>query len=185
MQNISHIQAADILVTNSASTQSFAIRSGTCTQFSHAIMALGNGMCIEALSSGVRKVRLHQALSTATQASLYRYKGITAYYAQKVVNAVLQHEGKAYDFRGAVRSAISSGCSNVKRALPATILIEVHDELSKSKQEHDSTFFCSELIARAFEDAGLHLTKHPAHALSPGGLVKSEHLKFVKTIRSI
>jgi hypothetical protein len=65
------------------------------------------------------------------------------------------------------------------------VLIEVHDELSKTQPEHDQTFFCSELIVRAFEEAGLHLTKYPAHTVSPGGLVKSERLACVKEIKSV
>lgn len=45
--------------------------------------------------------------------------------AEKVCSSVMKFDGRPYDFRGAVRSAISSGCSNVKRLLPATMLIEV------------------------------------------------------------
>lgn len=68
--------------------------------------------------------------------------------------------------------------------LPATVLIEVADEVLKDQSAHDSQFYCSELIVRAFEMAGLFVTKYPAYAVSPGGLVKSESLKFVKALKS-
>lgn len=72
----------------------------------------------------------------------------------------------------------------MKRLLPATVLIEVADEMLKNQTAHDSQFYCSELIVRAFETAGLFVTQHPAHAVSPGGLVKSETLRFVKALKS-
>lgn len=72
----------------------------------------------------------------------------------------------------------------MKRLLPSTVLIEVADEVLKDQVAHDSQFYCSELIVHAFEVAGLFVTKHPAHAVSPGGLVKSETLKFVRALKS-
>ncbi len=72
----------------------------------------------------------------------------------------------------------------MKRFLPSTVLIEVADDMLKNQTEHDGQFYCSELIVRAFEVAGLFITKHPAHAVSPGGLVKSETLQFVKALKA-
>jgi hypothetical protein len=146
---------------------------------------LNNQFCVEATPQyGVARVALSDVINGATKVDLFRYRGITHFHAQKVCTSIQQFDGKPYDFRGAVRSAISSGCSNVKRLLPATVLIEVADEVLKDQAEHDSQFYCSELIVRAFEVAGLFVTKHLAHAVSPGGLVKSETLKFVKALKS-
>ncbi|BET27058.1 permuted papain-like amidase YaeF/Yiix C92 family enzyme [Limnobacter thiooxidans] len=182
---LSSIQAADIIVTNSGNLQSRGIQGVTCASYSHAILVLNNSFCIEATPQfGVARVALSEVLNGATKVDLFRYRGITHFYADKVCNSIIRYEGKPYDFRGAVRSAISSGCSNVKRLLPATVLIEVADEVLKDQSAHDSQFYCSELIVRAFEMAGLFVTKYPAHAVSPGGLVKSESLKFVKALKS-
>ena len=179
------IQAADILVTNSSSLQSRGIQGATCATYSHAILVLDNQFCIEATPQyGVARVAMSDVLSSATKVDLFRYRGITHFHAEKVCSSALAHDGRPYDFRGAVRSAISSGCSNVKRLLPSTVLIEVADDVLKDQAAHDSQFYCSELIVRAFELAGLFVTKHPAHAVSPGGLVKSETLKFVKALKS-
>ncbi|MEQ9108648.1 MAG: hypothetical protein RLO04_14370 [Limnobacter sp.] len=179
------IQAADIIVTNSSNLQSRGIQGATCATYSHAILVLNNQDCIEATpQGGVAQRPLGRILSESSKVDLFRYRGITNFHAQKVCASILQFEGKPYDFRGAVRSAISSGCSNVKRLLPATVLIEVADEVLKDQAEHDSQFYCSELIVRAFEVAGLFVTKHPAHAVSPGGLVKSETLQFVKALKA-
>lgn len=43
------VQAGDIIVTREKSLQSKLIRVGTCSSYSHAILALGNSMCIEAV----------------------------------------------------------------------------------------------------------------------------------------
>ncbi|WP_334118603.1 hypothetical protein [Limnobacter sp.] len=182
---LSTIQAADIIVTNSSNLQSRGIQGVTCATYSHAILVLNNHFCIEATPQyGVARVALSDVLNGSTKVDLFRYRGITHFHAEKVCSAVMKFDGRPYDFRGAVRSAISSGCSNVKRLLPATVLIEVADDVLKDQAEHDNQFYCSELIVRAFEMAGLFVTRHPAHAVSPGGLVKSETLKFVKALKS-
>lgn len=179
------IQAADIIVTNSSNLQSRGIQGATCANYSHAVLVLNEQYCIDATpQGGVERKTLIAVLPGATRADLFRYRGITHFHAQKVCTAIQQFEGRPYDFRGAVRSAISSGCSNVKRLLPATVLIEVADEALKNQAEHDSQFYCSELVVRAFELAGLFITKYPAHAVSPGGLVKSETLQFVKALKA-
>ena len=182
---LSNIQAADIIVTNSSSLQSKSIQGVTCATYSHAVLVLNNRDCIEATpQGGVAQEPLGRILSESSKVDLFRYRGITNFHAQKVCTSILQFEGKPYDFRGAVRSAVSSGCSNVKRFLPSTVLIEVADDMLKNQTEHDGQFYCSELIVRAFEVAGLFITKHPAHAVSPGGLVKSETLQFVKALKA-
>lgn len=156
----------------------------TCSAYSHAVLVIDSQNCIEATpQGGVSTASVERVVASATKVSLYRYRGITSWYAQKVCDSIIQFEGSRYDFRGAVRSAISSGCPNIRRLLPATLLIEILDDSSKKYSGHDSEFYCSELIVRAFELAGLHLTKHPAHAVSPGGLVKSETLRFVRALK--
>lgn len=182
---LSAIQVADILVTNSGNLQSRSIQGVTCASYSHAILVLNNQVCIEATPRhGVARVSISEVLDNSTRVDLFRYRGITHLHAEKVCNAILAHEGKPYDFRGAVRSAISSGCSNIKRLWPASVLIEVVDDLSKNQINHDTQFYCSELIVRAFEVAGLYVTRFPAHAVSPGNLVESEMLQLVRAIKS-
>lgn len=179
------IQAADILVTNSPTLQSRGIQGATCSSYSHAVLVLDAQFCIEATpQNGVSRLTITEALASSTKADLFRYRGITHFHAQKVCNAILQFEGKPYDFRGAVRSAISSGCSYAKPLIPATVLIEVADDVLKDQNDHDSQFYCSELIVRAFENAGLYITTYPAHAVSPGGLVKSDMLKFIGSLKA-
>jgi uncharacterized protein YycO len=182
---LSTIQAADIIVTNSGSLQSRGIQGVTCAIYSHAVLALNDHLCVEATpQGGVSRVALSEVLMRSSKVDLFRYRGITHFHAEKVCTSISQFEGKPYDFRGAVRSAISSGCSNAKRFWPTAVLIEVADDVLKNQAGHDSKFYCSELIVRAFELAGLYVTKYPAHAVSPGGLVKSEVLKFIHTIKA-
>lgn len=61
--------------------------------------------------------------------------------------------------------------------------IKWRDDQVKAELGHDSSFFCSELVARAYESVGLRLTKHPAYAVAPGTILESEALKLVKIIR--
>jgi len=48
-------------------------------------------------------------------------------------------------------------------------VVIVHEgRAALSQEEHDESFFCSELIVRAFEVVGAPIVSKPAHLTGPG-----------------
>ena len=184
--DLSGIQAADIIVTRNDSTNSKIIRYGSCSSYSHAILALGNGQCIDAMPEpdGVRKRALHDALNQSNRATLLRHITIDANLGAWVCHYAEKHRGKPYDKLGAARSGVSTGCGGIGKTTKIGRYIILADEIAK-KDGHDESFFCSELIVKAFHDSNLSIIKGGAHTATPGAIAKSSYLQFVKELITV
>lgn len=184
--DLTDIKPADIIVTRNNHAQSKVIRVGSCSSYSHALLAIENGQGVEAVGKGTRRDYLNVLLREASYAALYRHKNMNAHfegwichYAEEQVRA-----GKSYDYIGAARAGVATGCNGVFRGEIIGLFIQITDELKKGSQaEHDKSFFCSELVVRAYEEAGLPLVNTSAKSVTPGALVKSNYLDFVKDIK--
>ncbi len=185
--DLTDIQPADIIVTRADSSQSKIIQAGSCSTYSHALLAIGNGQGIEAVGKGMNKDSLSDQLSHSSYATLYRHKSIDANFAGWICHyAEEQHRaGKHYDYFGAARAGVASGCSGILRKGIFGVFVQLADELKKGDQiGHDNSFFCSELVVRAYEEAGLPLINFPARSATPGALVQSRYLTYVKDIKT-
>jgi hypothetical protein len=180
--DLSTVKPADIILSTTPSVTSGGIRLSTCGKFSHAILALPNGYCIEALpDKGVRIEKLSKSLSKATYAAQYRHKFIDDQNAIYVCHFAKMQQNKEYDFAGAARSGISSGCGGAMRYTKHGFIVElVHDAAQKRK--HNNKFFCSELIASSFEKAGLRLLDLPSHAISPTAIATSSKITMLEEL---
>lgn len=186
--DLSMVEPADIILTTSDTATSGAIRNLTCGPFSHAILALKNGRCIQAMpKKGVEILLTSEALDDASHAVLYRHNIMTPEYAAWVCHYAQAQKGKGYDSFGAGRSGISTGCGGLtKRAVPLMgYMVElIHDTTQKRK--HNETFFCSELIASSFEKALIPLLdKTPSYAMTPTAIATSKRLKLIKELITI
>ncbi|MGH1487170.1 MAG: hypothetical protein ACRBCI_13230 [Cellvibrionaceae bacterium] len=180
--DLSMVQPADIILTTSPTTTSRSIRAGTCGSYSHAILSLYDGRCIQAMpGAGVDDLPLNEALEDATYATLYRHKFMDVESAGLVCSIALEQRPKKYDKIGAARSGVSSGCGGVLRGTKAGFMVELlHDAAHNGK--HAEKFFCSELIAYAFEQADMRLLDLPFHAVSPRAIATSKKLILVKDL---
>jgi len=179
--DLSAVQPADIILTTSKTAGSAAIRYGSCGAFSHAILALKNGECIQAMpETGVKRLPLSIALDKASYAVQYRHKLMNPEHAVWVCHYGKEQQGKPYDYAGALRSGISSGCG-ITKYIPGGFIIELLHEKTQ-KRQHNDKFFCSELIVSAFEKAGLRLLNLPSHAVSPKFIAHSDKLSLVKEL---
>ncbi len=179
--DLSAVQPADIILTTSGTKNSGVIRKGTCGAFSHAILALENGDCIEALpNNGVAIEPLSRSLRSAIYAVHYRHKFIDADHAAWVCHFAKAQKGKAYDYFGAARSGASTGCSITQQTGLGYIVELIHEKAQH--RQHNNTFFCSELVASAFEKAGISLLNRPSHTVSPSGLATSNKLNLIKEL---
>ena len=181
--DLNDIQPADIIVTRSATPQSRLIQQGSCADYSHALLAVYKGEGIEAVGSGVRKEKLGDLLYEAEAATLYRHTQMNAHFAAWICHYAELQRGKKYDTFGALRSATESGCSPLIGKTQAGFYIQVADNIKAMREGgHDMTFFCSELVVRAFEAAKLPLVNIAARSATPGALIKSNYLKLIKEL---
>jgi uncharacterized protein YycO len=180
--DLSMVQPADVILTTSPTTTSRGIRATTCGAYSHAILALFDGLCIQAMPvEGVYDLPLSRALDGATHATLYRHKFMDVESAGLVCSIALEQRPKKYDKIGAARSGVSSGCGGILRGTKPGLMVELlHDVTHNGK--HAEKFFCSELIAYAFEEADMRLLDLPFHAVSPRAIATSKKLTLVKDL---
>ncbi|MGH1487488.1 MAG: hypothetical protein ACRBCI_14835 [Cellvibrionaceae bacterium] len=181
--DLSVVQPADIIVTRSSSNGSRVIRGGTCGVYSHAILALRDGKCIEAMpETGVSIRPLKRALDDSSYAALYRHKLIDSEYATWVCHHAKKQNGKKYDMQGAMRSGVATGCGGILKGSKLGFAVQLFDDLSKTGGRHSEKFFCSELIAYAFQKAALPLFKAQPHEATPSKITYSDKLALIEEL---
>ncbi len=148
----------DILVTASDTTNSAVIQVGTCSKFSHAVLMLDHERAIEAVPDGVNRALLNDVLNQSSEVFVLRHKQIVFAQALKIAGYATSQLGKPYDFLGAARAGTNSGCSGAFKYGAPGMTVLVADSLAKFGGDHDTSFFCSELIAKAYLSVGLSLS---------------------------
>ena len=129
---------------------------------------------------------LRKALENATYGVLYRHKNIAPDYAAWICHYAEEQvrAGKRYDTFGAARSGANSGCFGIFMLSVPGILIQAADYMKKDGY-HDETFFCSELVVRAFEEADLPIIWSGAHTATPGAIAVSPYIKRIKEVVAV
>lgn len=177
------LRTADILLTKSNSGTSKIIQAGTCAPVSHAIVMISPVRAIEAEPLGVRESSIDKVLELNDRVMLLRHRTLSLEQSLKVSQFLRQQVGKPYDKIGAARSAASTGCSYSKYT-SLGLLLSLVDEAGKlNASGHDRSFYCSELVARAFDYSGAPLTRHKPKHVSPGALLRSEMLQIVRILK--
>jgi uncharacterized protein YycO len=147
---------------------SWAIRELTRSRYSHAGLAYlfeERVYCLEAVGQGVRLVLMSELMR--------RYQGGIDYFEvdadealrRRALSFAFRQLGKLYDTAGLV-------------ALFWTIVSG-----SAERARRDDHWFCSELVAAAYEEAGRPLVGQDASYTSPSQLVTSPHLAFRFTLK--
>lgn len=93
---------------------------------------------------------------------------------------------RPYDFTGAARVGLRPGArtSPFRFSTPGALII-LEDEVSalRSSERHDASFFCSELIFRAFEIAGAPIVKSRPHLAGPGALERVDTVTLLGNLQ--
>ena len=181
--DLSNVEPADIILTMDDTAISRGIRIASCGPVSHAILVLKNGNCIDATGeSGVRIQLLKNVLEDTKSATLYRHKWITSDKARLVCHHAQIMQGREYDTFGAIRSGVESGCSFAKKTIGGAAIVLAHIIAQKGK--YDDRFFCSELVAYAFEKCGIPITDQPFHTITPRAIAYSTKLGQVEVLKA-
>lgn len=184
------LRVADIIVSTTDHPTSRGIRAAIGTDISHAMIYIGNGAVIEAIDTGVVKRNLWtQSLKEATLAIALRRVGINESQRRAVVEKASQFESLPYDKIGAAGSGmtakraqagVAAGCIlSPLLCAGGGIIFSRQVADNASEENRDKMFFCSELVARAFELAGAPIVDgQPTHT-NPRAIKVSSKLQYV------
>jgi uncharacterized protein YycO len=186
----SQLSKADIIFTTSDAAESAGIRKATNSIISHTMLVTKYNYVIEATADGVEEHTWSVALThaQATIAIVMRRTGLTNEADQdKVVAAARQFERLPYDYYGAAGSGMfgntrnqiltAVGCSLV---FPPACAYAFNKITENAKDENaDKSFFCSELVSRAFSIGGFPVVDGKATNANPCAVYKSPHLSYI------
>lgn len=182
------LMPGDIIATAGGALASTIIRGATNSPFSHAILYRGNGRVVDAVpGEGVNRRTLSATLRGASLAAVFRHKTASAEQCEIAVKWAEKQAGKPYDHLGAGRIGLSPDSRTAPLRYTRAGLVTVLLDESKNLREgaHDASFFCSELIAKAFEVASAPLVDRPAHQVSPGHLLLTNKLVYMGNLREV
>lgn len=177
----------DIIATTSRGRSSEAIRWATNGIFSHAIMYIGNKYCVEATPErGVTKASLVDATKNSQYALVFRHRTASSSGCALAAQWAAAQAGKPYDFAGAARVGLQPGARTAPLRIAAPgLLITAVDELDATRAAgHDASFFCSELIARAYQVAGEPIVDTPVYLTGPNRFLQTDKLALMGKLGS-
>ena len=159
------LHISDIIVSTVGSSMvSRAIRVGTLSPVSHALLYIGYGQVVEAIGEGVVLRTLTESVKEATLAVAYRHPDLDETGALKVRDFVGRQIGKKYNYAGIAQQTIFKACvlrGNIACAAIARTVTIKRDE-----------FFCSQLIFSAYSEAGVKLSETSPNWAEPGSIPK-------------
>lgn len=182
----SDLQVGDIILTKGDTPQSKGIRSVTNSQYSHAMLYVGNGKIIEAIGKGVVEQTLTAAAKNVSGAVVLRHSNISDAQRKTVALYAKSKIGRPYDTTGAIGSSTSSPKAQILGLLspPLVGIAQLMDLANRLGPNSD--FYCSELVALAYADAGAPLLPEKrlefgksAASTHPGEIHKSHSLKII------
>ncbi len=163
------LESGDLLLFRGKGFISMMIRALTNSPYSHAGLVYrfeGRVYCLEAVGHGVRLILMSELKK--------RYDGGIDYYVvdgadkpvrERAIGFCFQQLGKLYSKRGIVRFLIA-------------LLFD-----KKSSSDEDDEWFCSELVAAAYEKQHMALCSSEAFYTSPNDLALSPRVKLRFTIK--
>jgi len=187
MLTISDLKPADILLSTGDAKVSTVIRGGTISRYSHAALYIGDSQIIEAIGSGVTLQSLQDAMSDDSLVSVYRRLRMSDEQGLQVIRYAKQQIGKKYDYVGAFGGGVTSGpgfligifLSPIRPIIIAGVVADLYNRLNP-----EAAFYCSELVAIAFEKASVPLGSGAA-STTPADISRSHVLNYVGNLKKI
>ncbi|OWY40053.1 hypothetical protein CEK28_04780 [Xenophilus sp. AP218F] len=154
--DIDKLEVGDIILTTSEESISTLIKTVTDSDISHAMVYLGGGSVVDSTGDGVHARNLQKM----------PYPESCAIYVLRMNEALTEKQFEKIEIYA--RSNIGTGYSMGEAGLS---IFDVESGGSRKQ-------FCSRLVARAFEEAGIRLVKNPNYC-TPDDLKQSSLLSFV------
>ena len=163
---ITDLRKGDIIVSTTDAGISGVIRAGIGADFSHTMLYKGSSIVIEAIADGVVERSWAEASKEATLAIALRRRNMDDSLRDKVVKQAESFKGLKYDAVGAAGAGITKprgaalsavlfgGLSILPIGSTANIITNAAIINNASDANKDKAFFCSELVARAYQLIG-------------------------------
>jgi V8-like Glu-specific endopeptidase/uncharacterized protein YycO len=170
------LQPGDIIVSTTSQIPSWLIRHVTDAPVSHSMLYVDHGgQVIEAIGPGIVMRPLAEALADASLAVAFRYPNLSEEQALMIADFAAQQLDKPFNWEGMVvrhpRFKIkSSNCDGLEGEAYEACLNN-HRQVWLGSGDND-TFFCSELVVAAYQNAGVPLTSTPPIWTTPGDLAE-------------
>lgn len=181
------LKLADIILTQAPTMKSKFIRYSIDSNFSHSILYVGGGMIIESIGDGgVIERKLETAISGTNAAFVFRYRGLTGEQSEMISRYGKHFLGRPYDLDGATGSAVDTNfAKKVGFFLPKTLNAVNKDDI-QNRMWAEASFYCSELVALAYQTAGVPLVRtertgygNSAASTHPGEIENSHKLSCI------
>lgn len=182
---VASLRVADIIVSTTDAAVSGAIRNAMGADISHAALFTQPNYVIEAIGDGVIEHGYDIAYQEATLAIALRRRNMTEENKSSVVANARRFAGLPYDAVGAAGSGMTTRRGAVINGLGVVIsplgsAIGQATILNNAREANrDTRFFCSELVARAFELAGVPIVNSSATYTNPRAIRVSSELIYV------
>lgn len=182
---VSALRPGDIIVSTTDAGVSAVIRAGIGSSVSHSMIYVGGSAVIEAIEEGVGRRPLAAALANAVLAIALRRRNMTEKQRADVVKYATQFMWRPYDHVGAAGSGTSLARGGLLAALGCGISLGLcalgtAGVANNAKLENaDRAFFCSELVARCFELAGVPVLEGSPSFTTPRQIRVANTLLYV------
>lgn len=146
------LQAGDIIVSTARHVVSYAIRVGTLSAVSHAMLYVGDGKIIDAVGNGVREIPLADAIGDALIAVAYRDPRVDSSKASAIVAHARSRVGSPYNYAGVGFTGyriLNPGRARLIDAIANRLGLEVGQA---------GAVYCSELVWECYQQAGVPLS---------------------------
>lgn len=182
---VADLRVADIIVSTTNAAISGAIRNAMGADISHAALFTQPNYVIEAIGEGVIEHPYDVAYREATLAIALRRRNMTEETKNNVVAQARRFAGLPYDGVGAAGSGMTTNRGAVINGVgcfmsPLGCAIGNAGILNNAREANrDTKFFCSELVARAFELANVPISDNIATYTNPRAIRVSSYLMYV------
>lgn len=158
------LHRGDIILTRNNGRLSRFIRLASKMDYSHAILYLGNGICIHSNKEGTHRDSVSKILYlNSDDVKILRMKGgVSQYQLDKIIEFANKYHGATYGAMETLGMIKSFGIG----------------ERFFQKENFSNQQFCSRFVAMAYQNAGIPLVENPEYCY-PGEFTKSSHLNEV------
>jgi hypothetical protein len=171
------LQAGDLLFSSSVGLKSLGIRLFSASSVSHVAVYIGQGQVAEAVGDGVQIVSLEDARAHSDKLFALRMPDLTADQTAKIRQFAQQKAGSQYNYQGIVEmmpfmltKQLCSLNPFSKEFRQQCVKGLAAAQLS-TPTGSESSYFCSQFVLAAFEQAGQPLTLASSGWVSPGDLL--------------
>ncbi len=171
--NVGQLEPGDIIVSTYKDALGQAIRIGTWSLFSHAALYIGNGLVEQSGGGGVGVASVSALLEHASLDGVIRDVPINATQRQAVATDAMKYNGRPYNWDGLEAIAIKKAARLLVApdlGIRTIISVLTKPETIPHSLDDGRSFFCSQLVVKAYTDAGVPL--HTTNGASPGDIVR-------------